>query len=40
MIVEYGLWGNEKVFTHFNKTYKTASRLDLFLIDDNLPNEV
>ena len=30
--------GNERVFTHFNKTYKTASRLDFFLIDDNFPN--
>ena len=45
MIGEYGLCdifrlskGNERVFTHFNKTYKTASRLDFFLIDDNLPN--
>ena len=45
MIVEYGLCnifrlskGNERDFTHFNKTYKTASRLDFFLIDDNLPN--
>ena len=45
MIGEYGLCdifrlskGNERVFNHFNKTYKTASRLDFFLIDDNLPN--
>ena len=45
MIGEYGLCdifrlskGNERVFTHFNKTYKTASRLDFFQIDDNLPN--
>ena len=45
MTGEYGLCdifrlsrGNERVFTHFNKTYKTASMLDFFLIDDNLPN--
>ena len=45
MIGEYGLCdifrlsrGNERVLTHFNKTYKTASRLDFFLIDENLPN--
>ena len=45
MIGEYGLCdifrlsrGIERVFTHFNKTYKTASRLDFFLIYDNLPN--
>ena len=24
------------MYTHFNKQYKTASRLDFFLIDDNL----
>ena len=45
MISNYGLCdifrpsrGDERVYTHFNKTYKTASRLDFFLIDDNLSN--
>ena len=27
--------GEERMYTHFNKQYKTASRLDFFLIDDN-----
>ena len=30
--------GNDRVYTHFNKQHKTSSRLDLFLIDDNLVN--
>ena len=30
--------GEERMYTHFNKKYKTASRLDFFLIDDNLVN--
>ena len=30
--------GKERMYTHFNKQYKTASRLDFFLIDDNLVN--
>ena len=30
--------GDEKLFTHFNRTYKTASRLDFFLINDDLVN--
>ena len=45
MLTDYGLSdilrltnGNEKIFTHFNKKYGTASRLDFFLIDDNLVN--
>ena len=45
VINDYGLCdifrlsrGEERVYTHFNKTYKTAARLDYFLIDDNLPN--
>ena len=45
MISDYGLCdifrlsrGDERVYTHFNKTYKTASRLDFFLIDDHLSN--
>ena len=43
MISDYGLCdifrlsrGDERVYTHFNKTYKTVSRLDFFLIDDHL----
>ena len=42
MISDYGLCdifrlsrGDERVY---NKTYKTASRLDFFLIDDHLSN--
>ena len=45
MISDYGMsdifrltHGNERIFTHFNKKYGTASRLDFFLIDDNLVN--
>ena len=45
MMSDYGLCdifrlsrGDERVYTHFNKTFKTASRLDFFLIDDNLSN--
>ena len=45
MISDYGLCDifclsrvDDRVYTHFNKTYKTASRLDLFLIDDHLSN--
>ena len=30
--------GKKRMYTHFNKQYKTASRLDFFLIDDNLVN--
>ena len=30
--------GNDRVYTHFNKQYKTSSRLDFFLVDDNLVN--
>ena len=30
--------GEDKIFTHFNKKSKTASRLDFFLIDDSLVN--
>ena len=30
--------GNERIFTHFNKKYGTASRLDFILIDDSLVN--
>ena len=29
---------SEKLYTHFNKKCKTATRLDFFLIDDNLVN--
>ena len=43
MINDYGLtdiyrrsWGEKRKYTHFNKTSKTASRLDFFLIEDNL----
>ena len=25
--------GNDRVYTHFNETYNTASRLDFFLVD-------
>ena len=28
--------GGKRKYTHFNKTSKTASRLDFFLIEDNL----
>ena len=45
VINDYGLCdifrlsrGNERLYTHFNKKYKTAARLDFFLIDDNLYN--
>ena len=45
IINDYGLCdiyrltrGEERMYTHFNKQYKTASRLDFFLIDDNLVN--
>ena len=45
MISNYGICdvfrvtrGSEKLFTHFNKKCKTATRLDFFLIDDNLIN--
>ena len=30
--------GSDRIFTHFNKQYGTASRLDFFLIYDNLVN--
>ena len=30
--------GDDRVYTHFNKQYKTSSRLDFFLVDDNLVN--
>ena len=30
------LWGSERTYTHFNKEYKTVSRLYFFLIDENL----
>ena len=29
---------NDRIFTHFNKQHGTASRLDFFLIDDDLVN--
>ena len=35
-IVGHDSWGEERKYTPFNKTYKTASRLDFFLIEDNL----
>ena len=45
MISDYGLSdifrltrGNDKVFTHLNKQHEPSSRLDFFLIDDNLVN--
>ena len=45
IISDYGLChifrlsrGDEWVYTHFSKTYKTASRQDFFLIDDRLSN--
>ena len=45
IINDYGLCdiyrltrGEERMYTHFNKQYKTASKLDFFLIDDNLVN--
>ena len=45
MISDYGLCdifrllgGDERTYTHFNKKYKTASRLDFFSIDENLAN--
>ena len=30
--------GNDRVYTHVNKQYKTQTRLDFFLIDDSLVN--
>lgn len=30
--------GDERTYTHFNKQHKTRTRLDFFLIDDNLVN--
>ncbi len=30
--------GNDRVYTHFNKQHKTRTRLDFFIIDDNLVN--
>lgn len=45
MISDYGICdvfrvtrGTEKLYTHFNKKCKTATRLDFFLIDDALVN--
>ena len=45
MISDYGICdvfrvtrGGEKLYTHFNKKCKTATRLDFFLIDDSLVN--
>ena len=45
IISEYGLSdifrlnnGDERFYTHFNKQHKTRTRLDFFLIDDNLVN--
>ena len=45
MITDYGLSdvfrllrGNDRFYTHFNRTSKTYSRLDFFLIDDALVN--
>ena len=45
VISDYGLSdvfrvnnATSKLFTHFNKQYKTATRLDFFLIDDTLIN--
>ena len=45
IISDYGLCdifrlsrGSERLYTHFNKQHKTASRLDFFLIDENLSN--
>ena len=45
IVSDYGLsdvfrltHGSDRVYTHFNKTYGTASRLDFFLVDDNLVN--
>ena len=45
MISDYGFSdvfrlcrGNDRVYTHCNKQHKTSSRLDFFLIDDNLVN--
>ena len=45
IISEYGLSdifrlnnGDDRVYTHFNKQHKTRTRLDFFLIDDNLVN--
>ena len=30
--------GKDRIFSHVNRTYRTSSRLDFFLIDDNLVN--
>ena len=45
IVSDYGLsdifrltHGSDRVYTNFNKTYGTASRLDFFLVDDNLVN--
>ena len=45
IVTDYGLndvyrllRGNERLYTHFNRTSKTNSRLDFFLIDDALVN--
>ena len=45
MISDYGISdifrlnsGNQRIYTHFNKQHRTRTRLDFFLIDDNLVN--
>ena len=45
MITDYGLSdifrltrSTDRLYTHFNKQHKTATRLDFFLVDDNLVN--
>ena len=45
IIADYGLSdifrlgrGSDRVYTHINKQHKTRTRLDFFLIDDNLVN--
>ena len=45
IMADYGLCdifrlsrSNDRVYTHFNKQHKTRTRLDFFIIDDNLVN--